>query len=82
MSATVPRPRECRYGRCRHGAIEDVLARFIAKPPRNAGSLLPVLEIAVAQLLFMGIVDHAAVSVAVDQVSARPRPRHFGRHWR
>ncbi len=61
----------------RHGAIEDVLARFIAKPPRNAGSLLPVLEIAVAQLLFMGIADHAAVSVAVDQVSADRDARHF-----
>jgi len=61
----------------RHGAIEDVLARFITKPPRNAGSLLPVLEVAVAQLLFMGIADHAAVSVAVDQVSADRDARHF-----
>ncbi len=61
----------------RHGAIEEVLGRFIDRPPRNAGVLLPVLEVAVAQLLFMGIADHAAVSVAVDQVTADRDARHF-----
>lgn len=61
----------------RHGTIEDILHRLIAKPPRHAGNLFAILEIAAAQLLFMRTADHAAVSVAVDQVAADRDARHF-----
>jgi 16S rRNA (cytosine967-C5)-methyltransferase len=61
----------------RHGAIEAVLGALVEKQPRNAGSLLRVLEIAAAQILYMGVADHAAVSVAVDQIAADRDGRHF-----
>jgi 16S rRNA (cytosine967-C5)-methyltransferase len=61
----------------RHGAIDAVLGVLIDKQPRNAGSLLRVLEIAAAQILYMGVADHAAVSVAVDQIAADRDGRHF-----
>ena len=61
----------------RHGAIEAALGILIEKRPRGAGMLLRVLEIAAAQILFMGVADHAAVSVAVDQIAADHDGRHF-----
>ena len=61
----------------RHGAIEAALAILIEKRPRGAGMLTRVLEIAAAQILYMGVADHAAVSVAVDQIAADPDGRHF-----
>jgi 16S rRNA (cytosine967-C5)-methyltransferase len=61
----------------RHGAIEAALGALIEKQPRNAGSLLRILHIAAAQILFMGVADHAAVSVAVDQIAADRDGRHY-----
>ena len=61
----------------RHGTIEEILHRLIEKPPRHAGDLFAILEIAAAQVLFMGTADHAAVSVAVDQIAADRDARHF-----
>ena len=61
----------------RHGSIEAILAHLIDRPPRHAGGLFPILEVAAAQILFMGVADHAAVSVAVDQIAADRDARHF-----
>ena len=61
----------------RHGTIEAALDVLIEKRPRGAGNLPRVLETAAAQVLFMGVADHAAVSVAVDQLAADRDARHF-----
>jgi 16S rRNA (cytosine967-C5)-methyltransferase len=63
----------------RHGEISVALARLIEKrPPRKAGALMRIIEIAAAQILFMGVPDHAAVSIALDQLEAdRGDARHF-----
>jgi 16S rRNA (cytosine967-C5)-methyltransferase len=61
----------------RHGTIEAVLTRLIERPPRNAGRLTRILEVAAAQILFMEVADHAAVSLAVDQVSADREARRY-----
>ncbi|MEX0697905.1 MAG: transcription antitermination factor NusB [Dongiaceae bacterium] len=61
----------------RHGSIEEILATLIDRPPRHAGALFAILEVAAAQILFMGVADHAAVSVAVDQIAADRDARHF-----
>jgi len=62
----------------RHGEIAAALDRLIERPlPRRAGSLRRILEIAVAQLLFMEVADHGVVSVALDQLGADRNARHF-----
>lgn len=62
----------------RHGEIVAALDRLIEKrPPRKTGSLMRVIEIAATQILFMGVADHAAVSVALDQLDADPAARHY-----
>jgi len=61
----------------RHGTIEAALAALIEKRPRAAGKFMRVLEIAATQILFMGVADHAAVSVAVDQLAADRDGAHF-----
>ena len=61
----------------RHGSIEEILATLIDRPPRHAGAFFAILEVAAAQILFMGVADHAAVSVAVDQIAADRDARHF-----
>ncbi len=49
------------------GEIDEALARFIQKPlPKEAARLKAILSVAVAQLLFMDVPDHAAVSLAMD----------------
>ena len=60
-----------------HGEIEAALARLIERPPRRAGQLFRILEVAAAQLLFLDVPDHAAVSVAMDQVAADRDALHF-----
>jgi 16S rRNA (cytosine967-C5)-methyltransferase len=62
----------------RRGTIAAVLSAMIERPPRHAGAIMRILEIAVAQLLFMAVPDHAAVSLAMEQVAAD----HDGRHFR
>lgn len=62
----------------RHGEIEAVFGRLMEKrPPRRAGRLIRIMQIAAAQILFMEIADHAAVSIAVDQIGADRDARHF-----
>jgi 16S rRNA (cytosine967-C5)-methyltransferase len=61
-----------------HGEIAAALARMMErKPPKSAGRLLRILEVAAAQILFMDVADHATVSIAVDQVGADKDARHF-----
>ena len=60
-----------------HGEIEAALARLIERPPRRAGQLFRILEVAAAQLLYLDVPDHAAVSVAMDQVTADRDALHF-----
>jgi 16S rRNA (cytosine967-C5)-methyltransferase len=61
----------------RHGTIAAALATLMATRPPRAGNLDRILEIAAAQILFMRTADHAAVSLAVDQVAADRNARHF-----
>jgi 16S rRNA (cytosine967-C5)-methyltransferase len=62
----------------RLGEIDAVLAALVEKAPwRRAGGLRNILRIAAAQVLFMGVADHAAVSIAVDQVAADRNAVHF-----
>jgi 16S rRNA (cytosine967-C5)-methyltransferase len=60
-----------------YGTIDAILSSLIAKRPRGAGALNRTLEIAAAQILFMGVPDHAAVSVAVDQLARDRDGAHF-----
>ena len=61
----------------RRGTIAAIFTTLMAKPPATSGALLRILEIAAAQLLFMGVPDHAAVSLAMVAVSADRAARHY-----
>ncbi len=62
----------------RHGQIAAAIAGLIAKPlGRRAGPLPMILEVAAAQILFMEVPDHAAVSVAMAAAEADTKARHF-----
>jgi 16S rRNA (cytosine967-C5)-methyltransferase len=62
----------------RHGEVLAALGQLIEKkPPKSAGRLLRILEIAATQILFMGVADHAVVSVALEQADADKDARHF-----
>lgn len=60
-----------------HGETGAILSRLIERPPRRAGKLFRIIEVAVAQLLYMDVPDHAAVSVAMEQVTADRDALHF-----
>ena len=62
----------------RRGQIDDALRQLMQRrlPPR-AGSLRRILEIAAAQILFLEVPDHAAVSTALGLADADPKARHF-----
>lgn len=61
----------------RHGEIAAVLDALVDKRPRRAGALFRIMEVAAAQLLFMEVADHAAVSLALDLVGEDRDARHF-----
>jgi 16S rRNA (cytosine967-C5)-methyltransferase len=62
----------------RRGQIEDALGRFLDKAlPRKSGPLPAILHVAAAQILFMDVPDHAAVSIAVETAEADRDARHF-----
>lgn len=62
----------------RKGEIDTALDRLIERrPPRRSGGLRRILEIAATQILFMEVADHAAVSVALEQIAADRNARHF-----
>lgn len=62
----------------RKGQIDDALGQLMQRklPPRS-GSLRRILEIAAAQILFLEVPDHAAVSTALALADAEPKARHF-----
>jgi 16S rRNA (cytosine967-C5)-methyltransferase len=58
----------------RRGEIEVAIAKALDKPlPENAVALSALLHIAVAQILFLDVPDHAAVSLAVTQAGGSHR---------
>jgi len=61
----------------RHGTIAAIAEALVERAPRRAGPLARILEVALAQLLFMGVPDHAAVSLAMDAVAADHDARHY-----
>jgi len=62
----------------RRGQIDDALGRFLDKAlPRKSGPLPAILHVAAAQILFMDVPDHAAVSIAVETAEADRDARHF-----
>jgi len=59
----------------RLGQIDDVLARFMAKPlPERAGSVRDALRLGAAQLLFLETPPHAAVATAVELTESLGHP--------
>jgi 16S rRNA (cytosine967-C5)-methyltransferase len=61
----------------RRGEIEAALARCMdRKLPPDSGALSAILHVAAAQILFLDIPDHAAVSLAVTQAAAERRVRN------
>jgi 16S rRNA (cytosine967-C5)-methyltransferase len=61
----------------RHGEIAALLSRLIEKRPPRARNLFHTLHAGVAQIIWMEVADHAAVSIAIDQVNADPGIRHL-----
>ncbi|BCP55681.1 MFS transporter [Kaistia sp. 32K] len=62
----------------RRSQIDDALGRFLDKAlPRKSGPLPAILHVAAAQILFMDVPDHAAVSIAVETAEADRDARHF-----
>lgn len=60
------------------GEIQDLIKKRLTKRlPVSAPYLPGVLYTAVAQILFMEVADHAAVSLAVDAAASDPKARHF-----
>jgi 16S rRNA (cytosine967-C5)-methyltransferase len=62
----------------RKGEIDLVLSSLLAKPlPRSSGLTHDILLVTAAQLLFMRVPAHAAVTLAVAIAKADPKARHF-----
>lgn len=62
----------------RRRTLEAILAARIDKPlPANARTLIHVLHVALAQILFLDIPDSAAVDLAVEHAKADPRTARF-----
>lgn len=60
------------------GEIQELIKQRLTKRlPVSAPYLPGVLYTAVAQILFMEVADHAAVSLAVDAAASDPKARHF-----
>ena len=60
------------------GEIEQELkSRLTGRLPHRAPVLKPILHAALAQILFMEVADHAAVSLAVDCAGADTDAKHF-----
>jgi 16S rRNA (cytosine967-C5)-methyltransferase len=58
----------------RRGEIEAALTKALDKPlPENTGALSALLHVAVAQILFLDVPDHAAVNLAVAQAGGSHR---------
>lgn len=78
-------PRDAAFARAivmavlRHlGEIDAVIATFLRDPlPARSGPAELILRMVTAEVLFVGVPPHAAVSSAVELASADGRARHF-----
>ncbi|MEQ8746267.1 transcription antitermination factor NusB [Pyruvatibacter sp.] len=62
----------------RHGQITDILGAFLDKPlPEKSGIAAAILHGALAELLFLDVAPHAAVSASVALAKADKNARHF-----
>lgn len=60
------------------GEIQQLVSnRLTGRMPASAPYLPGVIYSGVAQILFMEVADHAAVSLAVDAAASDPKARHF-----
>ena len=58
----------------RRGQIDDVIKRCLSKPlDRRAARVRPILQVAVAQLLFLEVAPHAAINEAVTTAGRYPQ---------
>jgi 16S rRNA (cytosine967-C5)-methyltransferase len=89
LEDTLPKasldPRDAAFARAivmmvlrRLGQIDRVIAAFLREPlPVRAGLAELILRIAAAELLFLEVAPHAAVSCAVELAGRDNRARHF-----
>lgn len=78
-------PRDTAFARAivmtvlRHlGEVDAIIATFLREPlPVRSGPAELILRMAAAELLYLGVPAHAAVSSAVDLATKDPRARHF-----
>ncbi|MDD7909457.1 transcription antitermination factor NusB [Pseudovibrio exalbescens] len=62
----------------RRGQIQGVLDALLERPiPEKTGRVLDILHVALAQILFMSIPDHAAVSLAVSLAGRDGRAKPY-----
>ena len=61
----------------RHGTIRALFDRLITRKPPRSREFFHTLEVAAAQILFMQVADHAAVSLAIAEIAADPKVRHL-----
>jgi 16S rRNA (cytosine967-C5)-methyltransferase len=62
----------------RRGQIEDLLARLLEKPiPADALEARGILMAGTAQLVFMDVAPHAAISLAVEQAKSSRRAHRY-----
>ncbi|MCE9522886.1 MAG: MFS transporter [Alphaproteobacteria bacterium] len=62
----------------RLGQIDEVISHFLREPlPARAGPAEMILRLATAELLFLEVAPHAAVSSAVELADHDTRARHF-----
>lgn len=60
------------------GEIDAILTRFLDRPlPRKSGAAREILELGVAQLVFLGMAPHAVIDVAVRSAKADRNALHF-----
>lgn len=61
----------------RRGQLQDLIDRFLERPiPEKTGRVLDIMHVALAQIFFLSVPDHAAVSLAVTLAGrdARAKP--------
>ncbi len=62
----------------RRGEIAALLERLLDRPvPEKTGRVLDILHVAITQILFMDVADHAAVSLAVENAGADKKARPY-----
>ena len=85
LSKSKLAPRDLAFARAivmtalrRLGQIDQVISHFLREPlPVRAGPAELILRLATAELLFLDVAPHAAVSSAVELADADGRAKHF-----